>query len=225
MKDLRDIVNRIRAEHGLREQASFEQTHLPLICMYSEHTVPRPPDYPEHVQYSGYWILAAPESSSHGTGNNDDDNNNDNDNDDLSQPIAGVPDELRTFLRDSSEPPIYMGFGSMPVRNPNQLLHDFATCIKRLGRRGIYCRAWVRNLDSEQVLSQVFGSDEQRTVICINGAPHEWLFPRCAMAIHHGGAGTTAASMRAGIPTCIMPVLADQVHLLQWLRSAGTVAD
>lgn len=189
-KDIRDHLTQLRAEFSLRPQSTFEQYHLPMLCMYSEHVFPRQLDYPDHVQCTGYWILPPPA--------------------DAYESSSSISAELREFL-DAGEPPVYMGFGSMPVRNANELFRMFATEISHLRLRGVFCLGWLKGFDSEAILSEVFG-DGARSVICIKGAPHEWLFPRCSMAIHHGGAGTTAASMRAGIPTCIMPVLADQVR-------------
>jgi UDP:flavonoid glycosyltransferase YjiC (YdhE family) len=47
-------------------------------------------------------------------------------------------------------------------------------------------------------------------ILYLESAPHEWLLPRCKMVIHHGGAGTTAAGLRAGIPNLVVPFMADQ---------------
>ncbi len=52
--------------------------------------------------------------------------------------------------------------------------------------------------------------DLPQSILCVPFAPHEWLFPRAAAAVHHGGAGTTAAGLRAGKPTVIVPHIADQ---------------
>lgn len=57
--------------------------------------------------------------------------------------------------------------------------------------------------------------------ITVKAAPHQWLMPRCAAAIHHGGAGTTAASLRAGIPTIILPILLDQYFWADRVAAAG----
>ena len=57
-------------------------------------------------------------------------------------------------------------------------------------------------------------------IFVTEAVPHDWLYPRCAMAIHHGGSGATAASMRAGIPTVIVPFLWDQLF---WGRRADAL--
>jgi len=97
---------------------------------------------------------------------------------------------------------VYLGLGSMPLWDSKELLLMFCKVLSNLGLRGIFATSW----ENPDKLMEVV----EPHVLIIKGAPHEWLFPRCAAAIHHGGAGTTAASLRAGIPTIIFPVLADQ---------------
>merc|ERR1712032_825494 len=91
------------------------------------------------------------------------------------------------------------GFGSMPVGDKEALLNNFSRAIQRAGMRGIFCSGWA---DTENITVP-------ENVLLVTGAPHEWLLPRCSIAIHHGGAGTTAASLRAGILTIIFPILVD----------------
>eukprot|EP00011_Vannellida_sp_DIVA3-517-6-12_P005257 CAMPEP_0114618634 /NCGR_PEP_ID=MMETSP0168-20121206/7800_1 /TAXON_ID=95228 ORGANISM="Vannella sp., Strain DIVA3 517/6/12" /NCGR_SAMPLE_ID=MMETSP0168 /ASSEMBLY_ACC=CAM_ASM_000044 /LENGTH=468 /DNA_ID=CAMNT_0001829779 /DNA_START=77 /DNA_END=1480 /DNA_ORIENTATION=- len=146
----------------------------PMFNMFSSIVFPPPPDYPPHVITTGYWIMPPADDYS-------------------------PPDDLASFLA-GGEKPVYMGFGSMPVQHPNNVLEEFGKALKAINLRGIYCGGWT-DLDDLQAPDNVF---------MIRGAPHEWLLPQCAAAIHHGGAGTTAASMRAGIPTIVCPVLIDQ---------------
>eukprot|EP00339_Tiarina_fusa_P022737 CAMPEP_0117069646 /NCGR_PEP_ID=MMETSP0472-20121206/48868_1 /TAXON_ID=693140 ORGANISM="Tiarina fusus, Strain LIS" /NCGR_SAMPLE_ID=MMETSP0472 /ASSEMBLY_ACC=CAM_ASM_000603 /LENGTH=352 /DNA_ID=CAMNT_0004792307 /DNA_START=17 /DNA_END=1072 /DNA_ORIENTATION=- len=147
--------------------------YVPVLQMFSPTVVPRPADYPPHVVDTSYWILPPTETFE--------------------------PDEtIRTFLENGT-PPVYIGFGSMPVKDKQDVLNKFSEALEKTGQRGIYCGGWSK-LDS-------LTSDN---ILIIPGAPHEWLLPQCAMAFHHGGAGTTAASLRAGIPTIILPVLVDQ---------------
>jgi len=111
--------------------------------------------------------------------------------------------ELADFLENGIAP-VYLGLGSMPLWDSKDLLKKFCKVLAKIGLRGIFATSW----ENPDVLKEV----TEPHVVVIKGAPHEWLFPRCAAAIHHGGAGTTAASLRAGIPTIIFPVLADQPY-------------
>eukprot|EP01006_Ploeotia_vitrea_P052294 TRINITY_DN67668_c3_g2_i1.p1 TRINITY_DN67668_c3_g2~~TRINITY_DN67668_c3_g2_i1.p1 ORF type:complete len:246 (+),score=28.78 TRINITY_DN67668_c3_g2_i1:45-740(+) len=80
------------------------------------------------------------------------------------------------------------------------MVEAFMEVCKTVNKRGIFCGGWT----------ELKGFESTDQVLLIPGAPHEWLFPQCCMAIHHGGAGTTAASLRAGIPTIVNAVLIDQ---------------
>jgi sterol 3beta-glucosyltransferase len=101
---------------------------------------------------------------------------------------------------DDGPPPVYIGFGSMKDRQSEQRTAAVLEALKRSGQRGLLSQGWG-GLTNADLPSDVF---------MIDAAPHDWLFPRVAAAIHHGGAGTTAASLRAGIPTIIAPFIADQ---------------
>merc|ERR1712039_70161 len=59
------------------------------------------------------------------------------------------------------------------------------------------------------------------SVLILEAAPHEWLFPRCACTMHHGGAGTTQAALRSGVPTIIAPISFDQFFFAQWVEGLG----
>lgn len=109
------------------------------------------------------------------------------------------PDELTNFL-EAGPPPIYIGFGSMAGRSPKRLAGAVIEALKRTGRRGILASGWG-GLEAD---------DLPETIMMIDQAPHDWLFPRVAAVVHHGGAGSTAAGLRAGKPTLICPFFADQ---------------
>ncbi len=94
----------------------------------------------------------------------------------------------------------------MPLQSVKNTIDMFATALEKLKQRGIFCGGWNKLQDQEiQEAKQKYPH-----VLLISGAPHEWLFPKCCAAIHHGGAGTLAATLRAGIPTVVYPVLGDQ---------------
>ncbi|MDN5767072.1 MAG: glycosyltransferase [Humibacillus sp.] len=115
---------------------------------------------------------------------------------------AGVVDPaLRAFVDDGS-PPVYLGFGSMPTGDPAGVVRTFVTALRHAGRRGIVSSGWAD-----------FGAAPlPGDVLAVETVPHDWLFPRCAAVVHHGGAGTTAAAMRAGTPQVVVPHIADQPY-------------
>ncbi|MFI9488972.1 glycosyltransferase [Promicromonospora sp. NPDC052451] len=110
------------------------------------------------------------------------------------------PAELARFL-DAGEPPVSFGLGSVPTAHPGRLVDAFLEALDRTGRRGILISGWA-DLGRDRELPE--------HVLRIDSAPYDWLFPRLAAAVHHGGAGTTAAGLRAGIPSIVTPVAVDQ---------------
>lgn len=115
-------------------------------------------------------------------------------------PDWNPPEDLLAFLA-AGEPPVSFGLGSVPVADKAHLVDTFLTALERTGRRGLLVSGWT-GLGRDR--------DLPAHVHRIESAPYEWLFSRVAAAVHHGGAGTTAASLRAGIPTIVTPVSADQ---------------
>ncbi len=107
------------------------------------------------------------------------------------------PEELTGFLETGS-PPVCMGFGSTVVANRERWSHTVLKVLKLVGRRGIIVGA---ALDTKHLPADVFQIDY---------APYEWLFPRTAAVIHHGGAGTTGKALGAGVPSVVMPFTSDQ---------------
>ncbi|WP_431856187.1 glycosyltransferase [Azospirillum sp.] len=107
------------------------------------------------------------------------------------------PVSLRRFL-DDGPPPVYVGFGSMGGYDPAATT---ALVLEALGdRRAVLSAGWG-GLDATALPPTVYG---------LEAAPHDWLFPRMAAVVHHGGAGTTAAALRAGVPGFVVPFLGDQ---------------
>lgn len=111
------------------------------------------------------------------------------------------PDDLQAFLA-AGAPPVYIGFGSIFGRDPARLTRLVVEAVQAAGVRAILARGWG-GLTLE-------GIDLPNTIFPIEAAPHDWLFPRVAAVVHHGGCGTTAAGLRAGRPTVICPLFGDQ---------------
>ena len=106
--------------------------------------------------------------------------------------------ELQSFL-DDGPPPVFIGFGSMTSADP-KVLGDLATgALRKAGQRGVIAKGWAE--------LEVAADDN---IIAIPPVPYDWLFPRMAAIVHHGGAGTTSEGFYAGVPCVICPFFGDQ---------------
>lgn len=110
-----------------------------------------------------------------------------------------VDEEVSSWIAAGS-PPICFGFGSMPVESPEQTIEMIGSASAELGERALVCAGWSD-------FSQVRHYEHVKVVGSVNYAT---VFPACRAVVHHGGSGTTAASMRAGIPTLILSMDANQ---------------
>jgi UDP:flavonoid glycosyltransferase YjiC (YdhE family) len=108
------------------------------------------------------------------------------------------PRELDTFL-NSGTPPVYIGYGSMIAGDPKETLELILQALSITKQRGI--------VESGGGLLLVGSPDN---LLKIGSVPHDWLFPRMAVVVHHGGAGTTATGIRAGVPSVAVPFIYDQ---------------
>jgi sterol 3beta-glucosyltransferase len=120
------------------------------------------------------------------------------------------PAALSKFLA-SGAPPVYIGFGSMGSRNPLETADLVLAALDRTGQRGILVSGWGG-------LSQEHLPD---TVHMVESVPHSWLFPHVTAVVHHGGAGTTAAGLRAGVPSIVVPFFGDQLFWGQRVETLG----
>jgi UDP:flavonoid glycosyltransferase YjiC (YdhE family) len=109
------------------------------------------------------------------------------------------PPELLAFI-ENGPPPVYVGFGSMTTAHPESETKTILDALARANARAVLATGWGG-------LGQ---GDLGPDVFAITDAPHDWLFPRMAAVVHHGGAGTTAAGLRAGVPAVVVPFNADQ---------------
>jgi len=158
----------------------YSQLHgqpLPMLYSFSPIVVPKPPDWGEHVHVTGYWFLDH-------------------------APDWQPPARLIDFL-ESGPPPVYVGFGSMAHRNPQQTTQLVREALKRSGQRGVFVMGWGG-------LASANLSHRSADLCTLDSIPHAWLFPRMAAVIHHGGSGTTGAGLRAGVPSVLVPHIGDQ---------------
>jgi sterol 3beta-glucosyltransferase len=159
---------------------------LPMatVYAYSPHVLPRPADWGSDVLVSGYWFLDHPDWH---------------------------PDpDLAAFL-GSGEPPVYIGFGSMPGLDPERLTQICIEALERSGRRGLLATGG----------GALVGAATAPSIRTLSEAPHDRLFPYVSAVVHHGGAGTTGAALRAGKPTAAFPFFGDQPFWARRIVSLG----
>lgn len=109
------------------------------------------------------------------------------------------PVDLVDFL-EAGSPPVYIGFGSVVTRKAKLLTEIALEALAQTGQRGLLLTGWGGLVET----------DLPKHVFRIDSAPFDWLFPRMAALVHHGGMGTTAAGLRAGVPAVVVPFTADQ---------------
>ena len=115
------------------------------------------------------------------------------------QMSTAVDDAVATWIADGT-PPIYFGFGSMPIENPAKTIAMITEVSADLGERALICSGVLDVADAAP-------ADHVKIVRSVN---HAAVFPQCRAIVHHGGAGTTAASVRSGRPTLVLWVGAEQ---------------
>jgi len=184
-RDTLGLTSRPGRHDPLAPASGTDPAPVTVLHSFSEHVVPRPADWPRTAHITGYWFL--------GDG-------------------AGwtPPRRLAEFL-DAGEPPVYLGFGSMPADDPAALAEVISTAASQTGARFV-----VYSLSPE--LRRCLTSSQ---VLVIRQAPHDWLFPRTAAIVHHGGAGTTGAAVAAGRPQVIWPFGIDQHFWADRMISLG----
>ncbi|EOA90085.1 glycosyltransferase family 1 protein [Exserohilum turcica Et28A] len=179
---LGDLINRFRTQVLHLEEVSrlwapgqLYRLKVPYTYLWSPGLIPKPKDWGPEIDISGFVFL------------------------DLASSFT-PPDELKKFL-DDGPPPVYIGFGSIVVDDPDEFTKLIFEAVKQVGCRALVSKGWGG-----------FGSnaDCPENVFMLENTPHDWLFPRCSAVVHHGGAGTTAIGLKCGIPTMIVPFFGDQ---------------
>jgi UDP:flavonoid glycosyltransferase YjiC (YdhE family) len=150
-------------------------THnMPILYGFSPSVIPAPSDWNGNTHITGYWFVDEAE--------------------DWQPPMA-----LLEFLQ-SGPPPVYIGFGSLSNRNPEQTADLVIQALALTNQRAILLSGW----------GGLQKANLPDSILMIDSIPHSWLFPRVSAVIHHGGASTTAAGLKAGVPSVIIPFFGDQ---------------
>ncbi|MFJ9781897.1 glycosyltransferase [Amycolatopsis sp. NPDC101161] len=119
-----------------------------------------------------------------------------------------LPDDLAAFLADG-EPPVYVGFGSMPMHAAADVAEVAVAAVRAHGRRLVLKRGWA---------DLTVGGDD---VFLVDEVNHQALFPRTAAVVHHGGAGTTTTAARSGVPQVVVPQATDQPYWAARVAALG----
>ncbi|KAK4097040.1 glycosyltransferase family 1 protein [Parathielavia hyrcaniae] len=174
---------------------------VPFLYNFSPYVVPPPLDYSDWIRVTGYWFL------------------------DEGGEQWAPPPELTDFLeraRRDEKKIVYVGFGSILVPDPAKMTQEVIDAVLKADVRCILSKGWSDRLLSKkdkEIDEIAVGSPEADKkpepelppeIFLIQSAPHDWLFRQIDAAAHHGGSGTTGASLRAGIPTIIRPFFGDQ---------------
>eukprot|EP00534_Pseudo-nitzschia_fraudulenta_P011457 CAMPEP_0201210352 /NCGR_PEP_ID=MMETSP0851-20130426/180111_1 /ASSEMBLY_ACC=CAM_ASM_000631 /TAXON_ID=183588 /ORGANISM="Pseudo-nitzschia fraudulenta, Strain WWA7" /LENGTH=477 /DNA_ID=CAMNT_0047499135 /DNA_START=99 /DNA_END=1529 /DNA_ORIENTATION=- len=125
---------------------------------------------------------------------------------------------LTEFLSKGT-PPVYVGWGSMLCKSEKWMVTLAVEALQHAGMRGVLLGGWA-GLSQEHIPDHLVEYCNEN-VIFVPSAPHEWLFPQCSCIVHHGGSGTTAASVRSGRPTVITPVIGDQFDFAAGVKAVG----
>lgn len=190
---LGDLINKFRRQKLGLDPISvmwgfqlLSRLRVPFTYLWPESLIPKPPDWGSHIEIAGYSFLPLAKS-------------------------YVPPPELTAFLEKGPKP-IYIGFGSIVVENPDALSNMLFEAVKIAGVRAIISRGWSGVGDKCDVPEDVY---------LIDNCPHDWLFQHVSAVVHHGGAGTTAAGIAAGRATFIVPFFGDQPFWGQMIARSG----
>ncbi|KAF2495161.1 UDP-glucose:sterol glycosyltransferase [Lophium mytilinum] len=185
---IRSQVNRWRTtELGLQATSlsKMQQNSRPFLYNFSPSVVAPPLDWPDWIRITGYWFL--------------------------DEPGWEPPQDLVDFIkkaRDDNKKLVYVGFGSIVIDDPAALTKSVVDSVLKADVRCVLSKGWSHRLNSGDASKPEMPLPPE--IFQIQSAPHDWLFKQMDAAVHHGGSGTTGASLRAGIPTIIKPFFGDQ---------------
>ncbi|KAG8920357.1 hypothetical protein FRC02_000954 [Tulasnella sp. 418] len=193
---LGDVINRFRRKtlgldilsHGAGPSI-IDHLKIPWTYCFSPSLIPKPADWLNHIDVVGFYFLEKPLN-------------------------YNPPRDLVDFL-EAGDPPIYIGFGSIVVEDPEEMTEIIFRAIKLAGVRAIVSAGWGGLGLKDNVPSYIYMLPGHP------GVPHDWLFTKVSAVCHHGGAGTTAIGLYMGKPTVIVPFFGDQPFWGQMVFKAG----
>ncbi|KAG6661120.1 sterol 3-beta-glucosyltransferase UGT80A2-like isoform X1 [Carya illinoinensis] len=189
---IRDMINDVRKKKLKLRPVTYlsgsqgSDSDIPHGYIWSPHLVPKPKDWGPKVDVVGFCFL------------------------DLSSNYE-PPEPLVKWL-EAGEKPVYIGFGSLPVQEPEKMTQIIVKALEMTGQRGIINKGWggLGNL-----------AEPKDSIYLLDNIPHDWLFLQCKAVVHHGGAGTTAAGLKAACPTTVVPFFGDQLFWGERVHARG----
>ncbi|RSL52796.1 hypothetical protein CEP53_007973 [Fusarium sp. AF-6] len=160
-----------------------EALKIPFTYCWSPALVGKPADWPSYIDVCGFFFREPPNYT----------------------PPPGLADFLAQGPR-----PIYIGFGSIVIDDPERMTKILVEAVHRTGVRAIISRGWSN-----------LGGTEEKDIFFLGDCPHEWLFTQVSAVFHHGGAGTTACGLLNGLPTTIVPFFGDQPFWGEMVAASG----
>ncbi|KAL1301402.1 hypothetical protein AAFC00_005661 [Neodothiora populina] len=163
----------------------FPRLQVPFTYCWSEALIPKPADWGLHISISGFFFL--------------------------SKASTFNPDKALQAFLDDGPPPIYIGFGSIVISDPEKLTKIIFEAVEKTGVRALLSRGW----------SKLGNDNPPKNIFLLDNVPHDWLFPRVSAVVHHGGAGTTAIGIALGKATVVVPFFGDQPFWGNMVYRAG----
>ncbi|KAK8865790.1 hypothetical protein IAR55_000937 [Kwoniella newhampshirensis] len=187
----------------------LEQHKIPFLYNFSPSVVPPPLDWTEWIHVTGYWFLENADESQ------------------AAEKKWTPPEGLVDFIdgaHEKGKKVVYIGFGSIVVSDPEEMTRCVVEAVVDSGVHAILSKGWSDrgSKGKSEDTGDSKGADGVEyppEIFSIDSIDHSWLFPRIDAACHHGGAGTSGASLRAGIPTIIKPFFGDQAFWSERVES------
>ncbi|OVA20840.1 UDP-glucuronosyl/UDP-glucosyltransferase [Macleaya cordata] len=189
---IRDMINDFRKKKLKLRPVTYlsgaqgSGADVPHGYIWSPNLVPKPKDWGPKVDVVGFCFL------------------------DLASNY--VPPKPLVDWLEAGKKPVYIGFGSLPVQEPEKMTQIIVEALEITGQRGIINKGWggLGNL-----------AEPKESIYLLDNCPHDWLFLQCTAVVHHGGAGTTAAGLKAACPTTIVPFFGDQPFWGEQVHARG----
>ena len=193
---------------------------VPVLCAYSPLIAPPPADYGTHVQASRWSPAPSPAATLPLTPSPCVQVSGFSTLSVAAQLSSFAPGQaLRTFLAAGPKP-VYMGWGSMIAGGKEHMAALAVGAAMQAGVRAVVLGGWAR-IGAEGLPAELRRYAAECVLFCADSLPHEWLLPQCSCAVIHGGAGTTAAVLRSGVPCVVTPVFVDQFYWAQRVSALG----
>ncbi|VEU22678.1 DEKNAAC103744 [Brettanomyces naardenensis] len=196
--------------------AAMRQSSIPFLYNISPVVFPPSVDFPEWVKVTGYWFL--------------------NEGGEEYKPDSKLVEFIRK-AREDGKKLVYVGFGSIVVDKPKELSRAVANAVLEADVRLVLNKGWSERGSTEEATDEVTAEEEVEggnpehddantpefppEVFSSGSVPHDWLFPLVDAAVHHGGSGTTGASLKFGLPTVIKPFFGDQKFYASRVEDLG----